>query len=251
MKTKKRMILGTLTAIIVTSMVMFSCSKTSDPISTDEPSNPVLKEIVLSGGYAPYPYQLITNCLDTFPIEELSYGEIEALELMREEELMAKDVYIFASALYAVPIFNNISKSEEQHTSMVKLLLDRYELPDPAENHQSGIFVNQNLQVAYNQLTALASTSLIDALTAGATIEDLDLYDLQELLANVIDNQDITWVFGNLERGSRNHLRSFYGNLVFRGSTYTPQYISQEYFDQIISTPHEAGLAGCGCLTAE
>jgi hypothetical protein len=251
MKTKKSMMTGILTAAIIMSFVVLSCSKTSDSIAPEESSNPVLKETVLRGEFELYRFEAVVNCLDTFPLEELSQGEIAAINLMREEELLARDVYLFAGELYTIPVFNNISNSEEQHAYLVKLLIDRYELPDPAENHQNGIFVNQELQAAYDQLTDLADNSLIEALTAGATIEDLDIFDLQDLLNNVIDNQDITWVFENLERGSRNHMRAFYGNLVFRGATYTPQYISQEYFDQIISSPHEPGMGACGCLTSD
>lgn len=250
MKMSKKMILSFLPGILMTSFVILGCSKVADSSAPYE-TKPAPELKVLLGDYAPLPLADIGSCIDTFPYEELSDGEIEALLLMREEELLAYDVYTFASALYNPPIFINISKSEEQHTNMVKLLLEKYELPDPGEGHQPGVFINQELQAAYDQLTDLADNSLIDGLTAGATIEDLDIYDLKELVDTVVDNQDITWVFENLHRGSRNHLRSFYGNLVFRGASYTPQYISQEYFDEIINSPHEPGFGGCGCTSAE
>ncbi len=184
------------------------------------------------------------DCIAFLPLEDLSDAEVAALTFMREEELLAKDAYVLFYSLYKIPIFNNISLSETQHTSAVKTLLLRYELPDPAENHVAGVFVNPDLQALYTSLTEMGSTSLISALTAGATIEDMDINDLHTHITTDIDNLDILFVFKNLEKGSRNHMRAFYRQLMAKKIIYVPQYINQEYFDQIISSPHEAGRAG-------
>ncbi|MBK7258215.1 MAG: DUF2202 domain-containing protein [Ignavibacteriae bacterium] len=52
---------------------------------------------------------------------------------------------------------------------------------------------------------------------------------------------DITCVYQNLERGSRNHMRAFVKNLAAGGASYTPQYISQTEFDAIIASGTERG----------
>jgi hypothetical protein len=57
-----------------------------------------------------------------------------------------------------------------------------------------------------------------------------------------VDNQDITYVYENLAKGSRNHLRSYYRNILNAGGTYIPQFISQAEFDEIISSPMETGF---------
>lgn len=184
------------------------------------------------------------SCLDSMPYESLSAAEIAGLEQLREEELLARDVYDFLYGLYGMNIFNNISSSEQQHADMVAALLFRYNLPDPAVNHSPGIFSDSTIQGLYNSLTAAGSASLLDALIVGATIEDLDIYDLDHLVSTVVDNQDITWVFSNLERGSRNHMRAFYRQITRKGGSYTPQFISSAYFNHIISSPQEKG-SGC------
>jgi hypothetical protein len=79
------------------------------------------------------------------------------------------------------------------------------------------------------------------ALKGGATIVDLDINDLHNLSAADVYNQDILSVLVNLEKGSRNHLRSFYSLLTAEGVASTPYYISTEYFNQIISSAHETG----------
>jgi len=237
--------------LIVAGLILISCNKTETNLanenSTTKSGDYLFDEMVLAGSFPEYYATGPGSCLDTFPYEELSEGEIEAITLMREEELLAKDVYVALYPIWNIPIFNNISNSEDQHTTIIKLLIEKYELEDPGEGHEPGVFQNEELQALYDVLILQGNQSLIDGLTVGATIEDVDIFDLEEFLENVVDNQDITWVFENLCRGSRNHMRAFYGNLVFRGADYEPQYISQEYFDEIINSPHEPGSGGCGC----
>lgn len=230
-----------LVAIMIGSMQSGSCSKVTaeEYAFTNESATSVGKTMNRTDAF------LVESCIRALPIESLSAAEINALNTMREEELLAKDVYVKLYSIYNVPVFNNISKSETQHASAVGALLQKYGLPDPAVNHVAGVFVNADLQALYTSLVAQGSTSLIAAFTVGATIEDLDINDLQNHITNDVDNQDILLVFKNLERGSRNHMRAFNRQLKNQGVNYTPQYISREYFDQIISTSNETGTGVC------
>jgi hypothetical protein len=185
------------------------------------------------------------DCITSLPLEPLSASEISSLNEMREEELLAHDVYVALYALYKMPVFNNISKAETQHADAVKTLLLKYSLSDPAVNHVSGVFVNANLQTLYTSLIAQGKASLNAGLTVGATIEDLDINDLHNHILTDVDNRDILFVYGNLEKGSRNHLRSFYALLKVRKIIYVPQFISSTYFNEIISTKHEIGSVVC------
>ncbi len=179
--------------------------------------------------------------INTFPKKSLDKGEREGLLLMREEEKLARDVYGFLYDKWNLRTFQNIGKSEQTHMDAIKLLLDRYSLSDPIRNDARGVFEDKNLQDLYNKLTTKGSRSLLDALYVGATIEDLDIYDLLRLIKGT-DNDDIKVVYQNLEKGSRNHLRSFMKQIKANGGNYTPQYISKMYFDKIINTSNERGM---------
>lgn len=178
--------------------------------------------------------------LNNLPSQELSEDEKNGLLLMREEEKLARDVYKALYEKWDQNIFSNISKSEETHTNTIKNLLEKYNLEDPMKNDNFGVFENSTLQSLYNDLVAKGSTSLVDGLKVGATVEDLDIKDLQDLLAKT-DNEDIQTAYQNLIKGSRNHLRSFVSTLNKNGETYTPQYISQADFEQIILSAKETG----------
>lgn len=121
------------------------------------------------------------------------------------------------------------------------LLLQKYSLTDPVGNNAVGVFQNITLQNLYNQLVAKGNISVAEAYQVGATIEDLDIFDLKRLLVD-IDNRDIRLVYDMLTKGSRNHLRSFYKNILNIGGIYISQYITQAEFDAIINSPMETGF---------
>jgi hypothetical protein len=163
---------------------------------------------------------------------------------MREEEKLARDVYLTLYEQWGMPIFENIARSEATHMEAIKSLLDRYGLPDPVEGKAVGEFADQMLQELYDQLVEQGRQSLSDALRVGAAIEEIDIIDLAQYIAQT-DRADIQRVYENLTKGSRNHLRSFVGNLERRtGETYEPQYLDQAAYDAIVNARPEHGRRG-------
>ena len=108
--------------------------------------------------------------IDALPMETLSLEENESLLFMREEEKLARDVYLYLYSIWGDQIFINISDSEQSHTDAVLRLIEKYSLPDPAAEKSEGQFVNLTLQGLYDLLTAQGQASLIDALIVGAQI---------------------------------------------------------------------------------
>ena len=178
--------------------------------------------------------------IGALPNQSLSAEELASLTFLREEEKLARDVYITLYKKWGVKIFNNISQSESSHMSAVFTLLNKYNLKDPVGANETGKFENPHLQALYDQLVFEGSKSTLNAFLVGARIEDLDLYDIKQALV-YIDNQDMRYVYEMLAKGSRNHMRSFYKNIINAGGTYSPQYISIEEFNAIINSAMETG----------
>lgn len=180
------------------------------------------------------------------PAGEVSDQEIADLLWMREEEKVARDVYITLGEQWNLPVFTNISKAEQQHMDAIAVLLERYGIADPVTNDAVGVFTNPELQALYDQLIAQGGQSMAEGLKVGATVEDVDIFDLQKALANT-DNADIQQVYKSLMAGSENHLRAFVGTLQQQtGESYTPQYIEQSTFDAILSASNGHGNGGRG-----
>ena len=162
---------------------------------------------------------------------------------MREEEKLARDVYLTLYNKWNMQIFKNIAGSEQTHMDSVKYLLEKYNISDPVTSDNIGEFSNPKFKELYNKLVEQGSKSLVDALIVGAIIEDLDIADLEKWI-NKTDNEEIKFVYENLMKGSRNHMKAFISWLKMENGEYQPQYISEEEFEQIINTDMERGMGG-------
>lgn len=221
-------------ALLFTSLLFTQCQKDDDHEDTS-----VL--IVDGQGNSRFNHTNLSGTLGGLPLETLSEEEKSSLAFMREEEKLAHDVYVKMYEQWNIPIFNNIAQSEQTHTEAVLALIDRYDLEDPVGANGLGIFVDTALANLYQILVPQGRTSAIDALIVGAVIEEIDILDLVNLLNTVVDNQDIRFVYENLLKGSRNHLRAFVKNLENRNTTYTPSYLSTELYQSIIEGQMEHG----------
>lgn len=192
-------------------------------------------------GYSNMNQQNLRRWMNYLPKESLSDIEIAGLIFMREEEKLAHDVYTKFYDVWNSQIFGNISNSEQTHAEAVLILIEKYNLIDPVGNSGEGIFQNTDLQNLYTDLVNDGLNSLEDALKVGAAIEEIDILDLQAQLESVVDNQDIAYVYENLLKGSRNHLRAFVKNMNTLGINYQPQYLSTADYNEIINGAIENG----------
>jgi hypothetical protein len=178
--------------------------------------------------------------LDAVPVGEITGEEAAGLVWMREEEKLARDVYLALFDLWGTRIFSNIASSEDTHMEAVAELIDRYGLVDPVGDNPIGVFTDPALQGLYDDLVARGGESPAAALEVGAFIEELDIDDLRD---RATDTADIDLVYANLEKGSRNHLRAFTKTLSNRGVDYQPTVLSIEDFEAIVSGETERGSA--------
>ena len=146
-------------------------------------------------------------------VTPLTDEEIQWLTYMREEEKLARDVYLALYDKWNMRIFSNIAASEQKHTDAVKTLLIRYGIPDPAAGKAQGEFTNPDLQDLYDQLIQQGSVSNVEALKVGVFIEETDIDDLNAAIATTTHN-DIKTVYSNLLKGSLNHLDAFESQLA-------------------------------------
>lgn len=165
----------------------------------------------------------------------LTAQEKSDLIFMREEEKLARDVYLTLYDVWGTPVLANIALSEQQHMDAILNLLNLYKLPDPSVGKLVGEFVNAELQALYNELVERGRQSVVEALKVGGVIEETDIEDLVTAMDTArpanIDN-----VYQNLLNGSYNHLRSFASNLhALTGEPYTAQVVSQSVVDSILN----------------
>jgi hypothetical protein len=232
------MILGLITLFAIGGSIVWITQNNAKLIPLESNEAQLITSDYASVDSTDYLYK--DEYFESLPVEHLSEAERIGLIQMREEEKLAHDVYTTLYEIWEQQIFSNISDSEQTHTDMIKELLIKYEIDDPVKDNEIGEFTNAEISKLYDNLVAEGSKSVIDALRVGALIEDLDISDLNKLVLEV-DNQDILTVYNNLEKGSRNHLRSYTRLLNRNGEIYTPEYISQSEYESIINSASEIG----------
>lgn len=175
--------------------------------------------------------------------EPLSAQEQADILFMREEENLARDVYLYQFDLWSYPVFDNIAASEQRHMDSMAELIDSYALVDPVVDDSAGAFTDPGLASLYIELTTRGQASLLEALRVGAFIEETDMRDIRTAIDNAA-HADIVQTYENLLRGSRNHLRAFVRTLESMGVVYEAQVLTQSEVDEIVDSPTERGATG-------
>jgi hypothetical protein len=175
----------------------------------------------------------------------LNQQEKDAILYMREEEKLARDVYDSMYTKWDVNPFGNIRQSEQTHMDRMKSLITSYRLADPVTNNNDkyGVFTNTLLQIYYNELVTTGSISLMEALKAGAKIEELDIADLEERIKQT-KQPDIISTYNFLKMASENHLRAFVRRLKMQGVNYEPVILNKKEFNKIIAAENNKGGNG-------
>jgi len=220
----------TLIVTLIIAVALAGCT------SVPEPARPDISEYI-----TPIDSGNLSRELGSAPAGPLTPAEEQDILFMQEEEKLARDVYAALYATWQIPAFDNIGGAEQTHMDSMTVLVDRYQLESSMQD-TAGVFSNETLQFLYNDLVARGSASPEEALRVGALIEEVDLVDLQEAMTRT-DRQDILQVYGNLAKGSRNHLRAFVQVMGQQGIDYTPQVLSPEEYQAIVSTAAERGRA--------
>ena len=186
--------------------------------------------------------------------------EASLLTFMREEEKLARDVYLTLASLYPnQDVFNTIATTSEQtHTDTMRDKLAQFDLPDPNPDANDlpasiGVFLGPEwgwyFTEKFEALTSQGGTSELAALYVGAFIEELDMHDIVVCPQVMIDagyptpcaleytdESPLINAYRSLVDGSESHLRAYVGQIeaVIGVGNYEAQYLTQAEVDAIL-----------------
>ncbi len=243
---KKRLVLLVVVAVILTSCAAAPLASAS----SDQAQEVIDTEIsAVSQGQGP-DEETHEETMEALSDSDLTEAEIQGILFMREEEKLARDVYLALAETWNMNIFSNIARSEQTHMDSVLTLIEMSDLEDPVGDAENGVFENQDLQTLYDDLVERGSLSLDEAMLVGGAIEEIDILDLQNYLAETENGAAIA-VYQNLLMGSINHLRSFVRTYERQtGEIYQPQFMSQEAYDELMASSAVRGNGGMGMNAA-
>ncbi len=171
------------------------------------------------------------------PTQELSQDEKNSLLQLLGQEKLFKEVYTKFQAQWQNE-FKNAPLDEERHANGMKALFTKYQLTDPNADQSAGMFAEAKLTKLYNDFVAQGQTSPNAALTAAVALEEMNLATLNQALV-ITDNLDLQFVYKQLAKGSRNHLRGLVSLLKAPSVQYQPTYLNVTEFENIIKSPKE------------
>lgn len=147
------------------------------------------------------------GAMTSAPSSALSDAERAAVLRLREEEKLARDLYLVLGASSGDRRFTRIAQSEQRHMDLVGSLLQRYGLADPARP-TPGEFQDPELQALYDRLERDGAPSPAAAIAQGVIVEETDIADI-DAQAGDIRHPDVAEVFAVLREGSVRHLAAF------------------------------------------
>jgi hypothetical protein len=170
----------------------------------------------------------------------LDESDADGIGFMREEEKLARDVYLTLADMWDLRIFANIAEAEQTHMDAVLGLIDTYAPQDPVGNNEIGVFVDPSLQQMYDDPVASESESVESALKVGALIEEVDIEDLVIYLDAEVPT-DAAAVYQRLLSGSENHLRAFVSQIESAGAVYEPTVLDTDAYKSILASEDQRG----------
>jgi hypothetical protein len=168
------------------------------------------------------------------PSGGLSEGEETTLVYMREEEKMARDVYLELHDYWDAPLFDSIAFSEQRHMDSLKTRIEFHGIEDPVKDDSVGSFTDDDIRDMFDKFVAQGEQALYlyDAYKVGAEIEEVDILDLMDAIEET-DNIPLGQIYSNLLTGARNHFRAFVEQIYLLGEEYDPQLMSDDLYREI------------------
>jgi hypothetical protein len=179
---------------------------------------------------------------DTTPLT-LSAAARQALLFQIDEERMAGELYAAFGAKWGLMPFAKIPQAEARHESVLRQLATRAGLTLPTA--VAGRFDDAEVQKRYDALLALGLESADSALRVGAYVEEVDIADLNTLVATT-DSAALLAAAKSLQTASGHHLAAFVGQLSARGITYAPQVLTAEDYQAMLAAGGRGRGAGSG-----
>lgn len=238
MSSTQRVLIGAATVVAVIGIGVGVNAAVNDPVSVADEA-----VAVEAAAAVPIPAQEVTSVAAPASAEGITDAEAAGLLFMREEEKLARDVYLTFADMWGSRIFSNIQGAEQMHMDSMLGLIETYGLTDPVGDNEIGVFVDPELQQMYDELVAAGSVSVEAALEVGGLIEEVDIEDLA-IYIEATNAADIITAYEHLLSGSENHLRAFVSQLDKAGVEYQPTVLDAKLYESIVSAENERGGGG-------
>lgn len=176
--------------------------------------------------------KIIITCLfilssNLFALIPTTKSEQEGLNWLREYTKLSQDVYHDIYLIWDVDIFKSIEYLEGKDLLLIDELIDDYNLTNPTKDLAKGEYQSQYITRLYKEFSSKYEKSEYEAIRIAATIEDLMISDLNELL-KYSTNRDFINIFTKIRYSAISHIRAV--------NNYMKKIYYDEYHSQFLSS---------------
>lgn len=178
--------INTLMSVLIAALVMISCSKNDDDLSTNMAS-----------------YESSSK--------SLSDVEKNDLRFMVEKAKLMKNVYQVMHDTYQTDLFKAIADCKEKHMILFGVRLSKYDVEDPTAYMADDQFASSELQQAYDDFIAERPTDLTQSMLYLKGLEEDHIACIETSLAQIEGNGDIVNVYNLCLIETQAHLDEIIG----------------------------------------
>ncbi len=209
--------------LLLISACSDSDSKSTKILSVDE------------SGFSSLNERPMKRALAELPLGNPSSEQVNGIVFIHEEEKLA---FLLCNAFYRIwqtEIFSTLRDSEKSHIGAMEVLGDKYSLELHADLKAAEL-KHTELQALFDSLLAEGQPSVENALEATAALEELSVIELRVQSQRTAELNDFNLTYSKLLKASRNHLRLIVNQLLQQGISYSPRYLTQREFNDIIDS---------------
>ncbi|MFB6226179.1 MAG: DUF2202 domain-containing protein [Candidatus Paceibacteria bacterium] len=221
-------------------LLVFTLVVTLSGCSLETEAEKVLS--LTKNGATSFDQQKLEQVLERKKEMQKPLGEEVEMDLIYliEEEKVARDLSYKFSQKYDEKIFTEVYKAENTHLKAVQRFIRNYKLDDPTSKNGVGEFKNPQLQKIYDEKLSSGKENKNKAYQSLLWVLEKNINDIN-INKDSTDKDDILFVYNNLIRSSKNHIRAIDSLLSKEGGSYSPEHLSKAKYESIISSDIDSG----------
>ena len=141
----------------------------------------------------------------------LSAAEQSDLIFMAEKAKLMKNIYQVMFDTYQDEMFACISACKEKHLALLTVRIDRYDIENPLAYLGEDEYSDASLQQIYDEFIAERPTNLVESMMYLKAVEEQNIADIENSVAQVKGNSDIVTVYNLCLVESQAHLSEILG----------------------------------------
>lgn len=159
-----------------------------------------------------------------------------------QEEKMSYDLMDEFYNNWQLEVFKSVMQRDAKHVWCMDKVIIKYGYTNISSSEE-GLFTDKKIQAFYDEMSVKGSISDLSALEAAAYIKERSISELREKIQMQNDPYIIKVIF-LMEQSAQKQFRAFVESIRLSGSEYSPVYLTDDEFENILAPTNSRNAAG-------